>query len=62
MKSTAGELRFSKQLRKIYGATLDFDNVCIMDVCANAHILGTTCVEIAAVSECESLKKADCFV
>ena len=51
MKSTAGELRFQQA-------------VCgkFRDVCADAHILGIACAEIAAVSYRESLRKADCFV
>ena len=62
VKSTAGDLRFQQAVVENFGATLDFDNACIMDVCADAHILATACVEIAAVGDCESLKKADCFV
>ena len=59
VKSTAGDLRFQQAVVENFGATLDFDNACIMDVCADAHILATACVEIAAVGDCESLKKAE---
>ena len=62
MRSTAGELRVQQAVVENFGATLDFDNACIMDVCADAHILGTACVKIAAIGDCESLRKANCFV
>ena len=55
VKSTAGELRFQQAVAENFGATLDFDNACIRDVCADAHILGTACAEIAGVGDRESL-------
>ena len=55
MKSAAGDLRLKQAVVENFGAVLDFD---IMDMCADAH-LGRVCLEIAAVGDCESLKKAD---
>ena len=53
MKSTAGELRFQQAVAENLRGDLGFRQ--------RVHH-GCVRVEIAAVGECESLKKADCFV